>query len=380
MHKSIDVGILLSTSGTYRYIAESSYQGLCDAINEVNANPDYPIKIRAHHINPEGKLSGYRDGAQTLLNRGIQHLFGTSTSSSRKEIIPILEREQALLWYGCPYEGYESCEQVIYLGGCPNQTLIPMLHYALTHLGNRCALVGSNYVWGWESNRIAKEVIEASGAQICCDQYLPLGVTQTTHLVEKVLAQSPDFILNNLVGDSSWVFLAQLNEALIHLDKQMFVLSSNLSESEASQIKNLNQLRFISSGPFFESTHPEFCDQQKKRHSKLNQLSHIYTGAWLSVHLFVQSYIRAQSENTQLIKEQLFDCQHESSLGKISISSTNNHAILPCYLAEFIQGRFDKFYQEPNLIQPDPYLTQTPLAIHLANGVHTGTHHLRIIK
>ena len=89
------------------------------------------------YINPAGELAAYSEAVSTFIAHGIRHIFGTITSASRKEIILDLEQHNLLLWYGCPYEGSESCEQVVYLGGCPNQTLLPLLRLALDMFGNR---------------------------------------------------------------------------------------------------------------------------------------------------------------------------------------------------------------------------------------------------
>jgi hypothetical protein len=43
----------------------------------------------------------------------------------------------ALLWYMCPYEGFEANENVIYIGGCPNQHLIPLFEHLIPRFGVR---------------------------------------------------------------------------------------------------------------------------------------------------------------------------------------------------------------------------------------------------
>src|SRR3546814_8280958 len=91
-----------------------------------------------------------------LRERGCRHVIGTITSIGRKEVIPIIEKYDALLWYMCPYEGFECCENVIYTGASPNQHIVPMFRYLLPRYGKRVYLVGSNYIWGWETNRDRK--------------------------------------------------------------------------------------------------------------------------------------------------------------------------------------------------------------------------------
>lgn len=81
-------------------------------------------------------------------NTGARHIIGTVTSSSRKEVIPVLEKHGGTLWYALPYEGFEASDHVVYTHACPNQ-LLPLLDWALPTYGARAYLTGSNYMQGW---------------------------------------------------------------------------------------------------------------------------------------------------------------------------------------------------------------------------------------
>lgn len=190
------------------------------------------------------------------MQSGVRHIFGTTTSASRKEIIPDLEQNAGLLWYACPYEGFESSEHVLYLGGCPNQTLIPLLRYALQTFGKRAVLLGSNYSWGWESNRVAREVLEVAGAEVLLERYIHLDATPFSELIQTLLAERPAFILNNLIGKSSYAFLQQLDAACNSVGWSLPVLSCNLTEAELSDVGDLRSLRVLSCGPFLKKSPP----------------------------------------------------------------------------------------------------------------------------
>ena len=86
--QTIDIGILLSTEGTYSHLANSTLLGARHALEEINADPAYPFQLRARHINPAGELAAYSEAVSTFIAHGIRHIFGTITSASRKEIIP----------------------------------------------------------------------------------------------------------------------------------------------------------------------------------------------------------------------------------------------------------------------------------------------------
>ncbi len=106
MRRTIEVGFLFSTDGTYKRMGQHGLAGAQHALAEINRHCDYDFELKATHINPQGYLHRYNEGAVSLMHSGIRHLFGTTTSASRKEIIPDLEQNASLLWYACPYEGF----------------------------------------------------------------------------------------------------------------------------------------------------------------------------------------------------------------------------------------------------------------------------------
>ncbi|TKI06529.1 transporter substrate-binding protein [Martelella alba] len=379
MRRRIDIGILLSTDGTYRHMAASALSGTLDALAEINQEDGYDFKLQARHINPQGRLAAYGEGVATLIEAGVRHIFGTITSASRKEIIPDLEQHSALLWYGSPYEGFESSEHVIYLGGCPNQTLIPLLRLALEHFGQRAFLIGSNYVWGWESNRIAREVVTVAGGTITGEKYLHLGHTQVEDAVQGVLAGSPSFVLNNLVGESSYAFLRRLDAICLERRIALPVLSCNLTEAELDQLGGIRALRLLTCGPFFATADPLFCARQQRRHGT-RHYSHYYTGAYLAVRLFARALQQTGVMDPQQICDALYDSDNVTFMGSLKISRRNNHAFLPCHIAELRGGVLELVHSENRCLAPDPYLTQTDLRQPVSDRLRATGRSLRIIK
>ncbi|WP_159210631.1 transporter substrate-binding protein, partial [Klebsiella pneumoniae] len=114
-----------------------------------------------------------------------------------------------------------------------------LLRLALDMFGNRSWLIGSNYVWGWESNRIAREVVEGSGGTVVGEKYLHLRNSNVTELIEAILSTEVDFVLNNLVGETSYAFLRALDEACLRDRRTLAVLSCNFTEAEVAEVAPL---------------------------------------------------------------------------------------------------------------------------------------------
>jgi ABC-type branched-subunit amino acid transport system substrate-binding protein len=254
MKRFVDIGVLLSRSGMYAALSRASRDGVLRGVEEVNADPNIDVSFRVTERDPDGRLDRYAPLCREIL-RGSQarHIFGCITSASRKEVIPELERFDGVLWYPVPYEGFEASERVAYMHSCPNQHLLPLLDWALPTLGTRAYLVGSNYIWGWEMAQIAREKIAAAGGQVLGDRYLPIGDTELDHIINDIRALKPDFILNSLVGDSSYAFLARLAQLKHEAEfaDGLTVLSCNFTECEIDAAGYAAE-GLVSAGPWFE--------------------------------------------------------------------------------------------------------------------------------
>ncbi|MDJ0933055.1 transporter substrate-binding protein [Breoghania sp.] len=237
----IPLGVLFSGIGAYAPIGRAAVEGALIAIEEVNASDLFDFRFRAVVADPAGKADQYAVLArQMMAEGGCRHIIGCQTPSSRKEVLPVLERHQGLLWYATPYEGFESHERVIYTGACPNQNIVRLFAAILPGFGKRAFLAGSNYIWGWEMNRIAREILVAREGSVLGERYVAVGNVEIEHLVAEIAQLRPDFVFNNLIGDSSYAFLRALHE-LAAVDptfrpEVMPVLSCNLTEAELSSI------------------------------------------------------------------------------------------------------------------------------------------------
>lgn len=81
-----------------------------------------------------------------IVGHGARLIMGCYMSNTRKAVIPVVERHNALLFHATPYEGFEHSRNVLYVGAAPNQNMLPLAGYMLPHHGLRVAMVGSDNV------------------------------------------------------------------------------------------------------------------------------------------------------------------------------------------------------------------------------------------
>src|SRR3984893_3744033 len=237
--QDLQVGYLFSSTGSYELVARSMLNGALLAAEEINAS-GLGIRFEPSVLNPGGDLSQYSALAAKLLERNIRHVVGCYTSSSRKEVIPLFEKHDALLWYPSHYEGFESSTNVIYTGAAPNQHVLPLVEYLLAHHGHRAFCVGSNYIWAWENNRILRESVSARQGSVLAERYFAVGETDFRQAIEAIIEARPSFVFLTLIGTSAYQFFRDFRTACrvrgIDQAKEMPVASCSLSEPELEAI------------------------------------------------------------------------------------------------------------------------------------------------
>jgi urea transport system substrate-binding protein len=251
------VGILISTTGTYGTVGRSILNGALLACDEINASPGGTIAIEPTHLDPGGLPSAYADAAARMIGSGMRQIVGCYTSSSRKEVIPLLEKHDALLWYPTHYEGFESSTNVVYTGAAPNHHMSPLVDHLIESYGKRAFCVGSNYIWAWESNRVLRDCIQARGGATIAERYIAVGESDVEQVIDLILETEPDFVFNTLIGSSAYAFFEKFRRACrargIDQVARYPVASCNLSEPDLSEIAEDCRDGHLSSSVYFSS-------------------------------------------------------------------------------------------------------------------------------
>lgn len=374
------VGILFSTTGPYALLGREAVDGAMMALAEVNEDPDYPFELHALSGDPAGAADCYQSIADRLIREGARHIVGGITSWSRKEMIPAIEKGNALLWYPCPYEGYESSDRVIYLGACPNQHIVPLFEYVIPRHGARAFLAGSNYIWGWETNRIARKLIEDRGGAVLGERYLPLGQQDVERIVDEIEATRPDFILNNLIGPSSYAFLRAMG-ALAARDSRFApdrcpVVSCNLAECELDQIGPA-AVGQICTAVYFDSLssaeNQAFLTRVRHRLGPARRVSAFFASAYSAVRILAEVLREVRTDRPDSILPAVSSRTFASPLGELSISGRTRHTTFTPLLARIAAGNtFDIVERAADPIEPDPYLSDYVSPAEPSAGAATG--------
>jgi len=349
LRKRVEIGVLFSRGGDYALLSRASYAGALAGIAAVNADPVRKVELVAVERDPEGHTERYGPlCADILRGSAARHVIGCTTSWSRKEVIPVLERHGGMLWYAAPYEGFEASERVVYLHACPNQHILPLLFYVAPRWGADAFLLGSNYVWGWEVNRVARDLVTDAGGRVLAERYLPLGDTDVSRLIEEIRALRPSFILNNLIGASSYAFLrayaALGREDAAFRPENCPVLSCDLMEPELAALDGAGEGHLVV-GPYF-------ADGLGGPRSSME------AAAQASVLALADLIEAAGADDPEAIAPLLGARAFATPLGQIRIDGQTHHSSLPALVGRIEGGKFREVWRSDGALAPDPYLSR----------------------
>ena len=351
---TLRLGLIFSTTASYAALGQSAMAGALGAIAALRAEG---VAIEPVIRDPGGDVARYEAETTALLEGGVQHILGAITSWSRKEMIPALERGGGLLWYPCPYEGFESNDHVVYLGAAPNHHVLPATDWIARQGMRRAYLVGSNYVWGWETLRLARERLEARGVEIVGERFVPLGSDRHGHVVEEICARDADCVIDSLIGPTNASFLRDLAARDPgRVGRPGHVVSFNQTEADLDALGPAAE-GLVSAGCLFEDDGDVALQEVARRYAPNGRVSAFLASAHAAVEILVEGVRRAGTAAPRAVFRAVAERPVVTAMGEVRIDPVLRHAALAPRLALATGGRFRVIERAADLEPADPYLT-----------------------
>lgn len=364
--QDIQIGLLMSASGPYAPMARASLHGALLAVEDINARPTSPVRLVPAAADPACDPALYARHAANLLAQGIRHVVGCYTSISRKEVIPIFEKRDALLWYPTHYEGFEASPNVIYVGGAPNHHVLPLAAWALRHVGRTAYCVGSNYVWAWETNRVLREALIPAGGRVIAERYVAIDDLDMDHIVQDIIRARADFVFCTLIGAAASAFISRLRAACIGqgIDqlREIPLLTCNLNETTMQGVEPAARDGHINSSVYFASlptpASRAFVAAFRARFGTIPSAD--AEAAFSAVHLLAEAVAAAGSDEIAAVRAALPSLRLQAPQGDVMIDADTMHAWLtPRIGRSRADGGFDIIEDAAAPVRPDPYLVDS---------------------
>lgn len=363
------VGVLFSRSGLMAITESEHFFGTALAIEEINkAGGVLGREIEVIAYDPGSAPETYREMADRLLTEdGASVIFGCSTSAERKAILPAIERRNGLLWYPSLYEGFEYSPNVIYTGACPNQNSFPLAEFIVRKYGPRVYLIGSDYIYPRESNRIMRDLVESYAGHVAGEQYVAMeaGDAELTRALDLIRMRSPDVVFSTIVGRTARRFYRLYAERGFDPDR-LPIASLTLAEGELREIGPELCEGHLTAASYFGSLESESSRRFKAAFAKAfgadRPVSMWSAGAYAQVKLFAKALAQAGSLDTQRLVDAALGLSLDAPEGPVQIDADNNHVWLTPRIGRARRdGAFDIVWEGKGPIKPDPYLSVSPI-------------------
>jgi urea transport system substrate-binding protein len=358
---AIRVGVLHSRTGTMAESEEPVLQAVLLAIDEINAAGGV-MGRKLQPVIADGASDPdtfAREARRLIEAEGVEVIFGTWTSASRKSVIPVVQELDSLLIYPVQYEGLESSESVIYLGSSPNQQIFPALAFARENFGNRAFIVGSEYVYPRMAAVIATDAVQLSGGEVVGAEFVPLGSNDFEQVAKEIAKTKPDFILNFVNGDSNKYLFESLVENSVGPER-VPLISFSIGESEIARL-NLTEVEgSYASWSYFESLENKqnrrFKTALYNRFGEDIPVSDPMATAYTGVHFWAEAVRELGGTEADAVASKLGGKSAYGPGGPIYVDPNNNHAWKKAYIGRVLpDGQFEVVWDSGRLVRPQPF-------------------------
>lgn len=358
------IGILYSRSGVTAVTESEHFFGTVLAIEEINAGGGVLGRPLSPVIyDPKGDADAYRRFAsKLLLDNDVNVIFGCSQSSSRKAVLPVIERTNGLLFYCSIYEGFEYSPNVIYTGAIPNQNSMQLAAYLLKNKGKRFFLVGADYIYPRESNRIMRDMVEQHGGEILDEVYLPTDASEDelAEVLDEIKGLEPEVVFSTLIGSGARAFYRLYRSqgldpqhtclaSLTMAEEEIRLIGPELCEGHITSATYFNSLDNESNQRFLGLWRTRFGDSPTSTWSEM---------AYNQIHLFAKALEVSGSLETRKLVNAAYTIRLESPEGTITVDPENNHcALTPRIGVCRADGGFNVIWEGKQPVKPDPYMS-----------------------
>jgi urea transport system substrate-binding protein len=359
----IKVGVLFSLTGTTGIIEESLNKATILAIEEINDNGGINgMRINPIVEDPASDPATFAEKARKLvLGDKCVSVFGSYTSASRKAVLPVFEGRDNLYFYPTLYEGRECSKNVIYTGAVPNQQQDEFIPWLVQNFGKKFYLIGSNYIYPKEENNYCKKLLEELGAEVVNEEYVPLGHSEFSSVINKIQSTQPNVIFSTVVGDSVVALHRQYRAAGLDPEK-MPMASLTTSENEVAAMGGDAAAGHFTSAPYFmvhqSPENEKFVEAYRSRWGGDKVTHFVSEPSYFQIYMFKQAVekLAASDITPPNIREAIKDVELIAPQGRVLLERENLHTWLwPKIAMAKSDGQFEVLQESPEWIKPLPY-------------------------
>lgn len=359
----IRVGVIYSQTGKQASTEQAVLQATLAAIDDLNEQGGvlgHPVE--AVLADGASNSSTFATELEQLIKQEqIAFIFGGSSSSARKAMIEVLDKQPKshLLFYPHANEGLEQNAQIVYLGQTPNQQINPAIAWAKEHLGRKFAVIGIDNITHRIQTHLITQMIERLQGSLCTPLLLSPSQPDQRQIVNYLNSCQPEVILNLFKGDDNNPFFQTLKEiqsttpvvSLAVCDKKLAQLTQQIGERAT--------LEHYAVSDYFNHA---VTDQGRteivaKLQAKLGQeviINNTMMAAWNAVHLWARAVTTGESIEPARVQRHLQAISIPSATGSLSLDKDTQYTWQKTYIAKAnARGNFEVQWQSSLPVKPE---------------------------
>src|SRR6202167_160208 len=363
---TIKVGVMHSLSGTMAISETTLKDTVLIMIDEQNKKGGVlGKKLQAVVVDPASNWPLFAEKAAELLEKDkVAVIFGCWTSVSRKSVLPVIAKDNGLLFYPVQYEGEESERGVFYTGAAPNQQAIPAVQYLMSPDGGsvkRWVLEGTDYVYPRTTNKILRAFLKLKGVDDAdiLENYTPFGFsdwqTEVAAIKKFGSAGKKTAVVSTINGDANVPFYKELgNQGLKATDIPAVAFS--VGEEELAGLDAKPLVGHLAAWNYFESIKTpeneafikewhEFIKNPKRTTNDPMEAHYIGFNMW------VKAVTKIGTADPDKVIEALPGTKQANLTGGVSELLPNHHITKPVLIGEIRpDGQFDVVLKTKDLV------------------------------
>lgn len=208
---TVKIAVLEDISGDISLVGVQKYHAAQLAIEEINQSGGILGKqVELVFSDCQSDNTVYQEMAnKVILEDEVDVIMGCSTSASREAVRPIVEQNNALLFYNNQYEGGVASHNVFCTGAVPEHQITTLMQGMIEEFGPKVYIIAADYNFGQISTMWVEQETVKNGGEVIGKEFIPMEVSQFSSTIANIQAAQPDILVTLLVGTAQSSFYEQ---------------------------------------------------------------------------------------------------------------------------------------------------------------------------
>ena len=348
--EAIRVGIISPLTGAWTVYGKAHIAGFELAVEQINAAGGVngrPMELVVGDSKTEPRIV-VEQATRLIRQENVDFLAGTFSSAERNAAGPVVQQSGKLLLYPTWYEGQSKeffpgvCNKNIFMFGPePSQQVWPHVEYVVKNHGKKFFLIGSDYAWPRETNKMFKEKFAEFGGEVVGEVYIPFNTPEYESVLRDIKSSGASVVFHSLTGSDTVNFRRQFVAA--GMNKDIAIWTVDDEEVVTSGLgPEVSAGTYVSFDYFMSIDTPNnktFLDALFKKFGNDMLMNTVGVGMYNAAHLLAQAIAKAGSTETDKVRDALRGSTFDKApQGSLTMQAADHQAVLPSYLMKVRSG------------------------------------------